>query len=436
MISQDPVRVSTERAEPFVSASALARGRERGAGAVRALRERRCAGRDFLGWIDLPERVREGTLGSVSAEAERLRRKFPALVVVGIGGSSLGSRAALSALGRGAEEYPVPGDPWYVVFSGHHLSGETLRDTLRSLEGVDYAVNVISKSGTTTEPGIAFRVFVEELKKRHGAGWKERVVATTDPAAGALRAFAAEEGLATLEVPPDVGGRFSVLSAVGLLPLAFAGFEANALLEGAAAMRDACLADDAARNPALSLALARHALYEAGYGVDVLSFTSPRLRKLAAWWQQLFGESEGKEGRGPFPACLEIPADLHALGQYLQEGKRQVYETVLHVAEAERPFVIPQGDARDGLAYLEGRPLADVLDAARRGTIDAHVEGGVPVLEIACARLDLDTLGRLFFLFEASVALSGALLEVNPFDQPGVEAYKRNMFRLLGRPGV
>jgi glucose-6-phosphate isomerase len=429
-----PLTVSTRTMTSFVTPEALARARARAVGACRALVERRCEGQEFLGWIDLPDRMQGPPLEAISTVAKRLRTRHPALVVVGIGGSSLGTRAALTALGRGAEEFPVPGDPWYVVFTGHHLSGDVLTQTLRSLEGIDYAVNVISKSGTTTEPGITFRVLLDELSRRHGEGWKERVVATTDPTGGALRALASEQGLTTFEVPNDVGGRFSVLSAVGLLPLAFAGFDITEMLAGAAAMRARCLLPESEENPAIELAAARHALYEAGYLIEVLSFTSPRLRRVAAWWQQLFGESEGKAGKGPFPATLEIPADLHSLGQYLQEGRRSLYETFLHVEEEDGDRAVPDGDSRDGLAYLAGTSLSRVLDAARRGTLEAHLDGGVPALEITAPSLTPYTLGELFVLFEFGVALGGALLEVNPFDQPGVEAYKRNMFRLLGKP--
>jgi glucose-6-phosphate isomerase len=322
-----------------------------------------------------------------------------------------------------------------VLFAGHHLSGATLAATLASLASLDYAVNVISKSGTTTEPGIAFRVFRSDLERRHGEGWRPRVVATTDVAHGALRMLADEEDLVTFEVPDDVGGRFSVLSPVGLLPLGVAGVDLAALLAGAGAMAERCLSPDPAANPAMRLAATRIALYEAGHTVDVLSFTAPALRRLAGWWQQLFGESEGKEGKGPFPAVCEIPADLHSLGQYLQDGHRQVQETFLHVEEDPSPVTVSEGDDRDGLGYLAGHPLSEVLAAARGGTMEAHLEGGVPVSTITVDRLDAGRLGALFMLFEVTVSLGGAMLEVNPFDQPGVEAYKRNMFRLLGRPG-
>ncbi len=427
--------VSVAGAEPFLSASRAAIARESAADALRRLRARACDGREFLGWLDLPETMRQG-LPEILSAAERFREAVDALVVIGIGGSSLGARAALSALGHRASELRDPRERHPVVFAGHHLSSETLRETLASLNDVDYGINVISKSGTTTEPGIVFRIFLEDLKRRHpDGGWQQRVVATTDPIKGALRNLAEAERLTALEIPQNVGGRFSVLSAVGLFPLAYAGIDTAALLSGAAEMSALLLTDQTDSNPAVTLAAARHSLQEAGFTVDVLSFTTPRLRQFAGWWQQLFGESEGKAGAGPFPALCEIPADLHSLGQYLQDGRRQVYETFLHVAEEARPLTVPAGESRDGLDYLVGRPLGDVLSAARHGALAAHAGGGVPTLEVTLPALRPRAIGAAFYFFEVTVALSAALLGVNPFDQPGVEAYKRNMFKRLGRPG-
>lgn len=417
--------------ESFVASGARKAARD----ALARLSARRCPGAELLGWLDLPERIRASELPAIRSAAAELRERFPVLVVVGIGGSSLGARAALAALGRAAGERAIPAEPPCVVFAGHHLDGVTLRETLASLAGVDYAVNVISKSGTTTEPGIAFRILLDDLRRRHGeAGWRRRVVATTDPERGALRELARENALTTFAIPRDVGGRFSVLSPVGLLPLAFAGIDIEAILDGASAMAELTLADDPDANPAIGLAAARWALYEAGYGVEVLSYTDPHLRGLAAWWQQLAGESEGKGRKGAFPASCEIPADLHSLGQYLQEGRRQVYEIVLHVRPAA-PLRVPPGDDRDGLAYLEGRGLDEVIEAAVRGTIDAHRHGGVPVIEAVLPSREPFVVGAAFFLFQVTIAVTALLHGVNPFDQPGVEAYKMNMFRRLGRPG-
>jgi len=430
----DAVRVDVDAAARFLSDAARADAADRAARAVDALRDRRGPGHEYMGWLGLPDRM-TAVLPRLTRTAGRLREEYDALLVIGIGGSSLGARAALNALGHGAEEYPVPGDPHPVVFAGHHLSGATLDGTFRSLVKLDYAVNVISKSGTTTEPGIAFRAARADLENRHGDGWRPRVVATTDKEHGALRMLADEEDLVTFEVPDDVGGRFSVLSPVGLLPLAVAGVDLPALLAGAGSMLARCLSADPAENPALRLAATRIALYEAGHTVDVLSFTQPSLRRMAGWWQQLFGESEGKDGKGPFPAVCEIPADLHSLGQYLQDGHRQVQETFLHVEADPVAVTIPDGDDRDGLGYLAGHPLSEVLAAARGGTMEAHLEGRVPVSAITVDHLDAGRLGALFALFEVTVAVGGAMLGVNPFDQPGVEAYKRNMFRLLGKPG-
>lgn len=426
--------VDTSRVERFVERDRLSRSLAGAGDALEQLAARTCTGAELTGWLDLPERMLAGDLARIQGVAERLRARHDTLVVVGIGGSSLGARAALAALGYGAGEEVAPLDEHPVVFAGHHLSAATLRRTLASLGERDYAVNVISKSGTTTEPGIAFRVFLDELRRRHGDGWRSRVVATTDASSGALRALADEHGLETFAVPGDVGGRFSILSPVGLVPLAVAGADVHAMVEGARETLSHLLADRTAANPAVALAAARHALFTSGYTVDVLSYTSPRLRHVAGWWQQLFGESEGKRHRGAFPATCEIPADLHSLGQYMQDGSRQVYETFLHVTDEGARLEVPPGDARDGLDYLTGTSLATVLEAARAGTVEAHASGGVPLVEISVPDLAAASLGSLVATFEVVVALGGALLEVNPFDQPGVEAYKRNMFRLLGRP--
>ncbi len=428
--------VRVDNAEGFLSPPHLSAVRARALDALNALTARSCEGSDFLGWLDLPERMLAEELPAIETQAERLRSSSDALVVIGIGGSSLGGRAALSALGHSATETVQPSDTHPVVFAGHHLNSDTLRETLDSLDDHDYAVNVISKSGTTTEPGIAFRFFLDDLKRRHpDGGWKSRLIATTDPRKGALKELANDEGFETLVVPPDVGGRFSVLSAVGLFPLAYAGVDVRAMLDGARDMAAVALREDLETNPSISLSSVRNALFDAGYGVDCLSFTNPRLRHFAGWWQQLFGESEGKDGKGPFPATCEIPADLHSLGQYIQDGRRQLYETFLHAGEGNTSLLVPAGPSRDGLDYLEGRPVSDVLEAALDGTRSAHQSGGVPTLDVRVPVLDAFGIGATFFLFQITVALGGALLGVNPFDQPGVEAYKRNMFKRLGRPG-
>ncbi|MBN2170989.1 MAG: glucose-6-phosphate isomerase [Candidatus Krumholzibacteriota bacterium] len=415
-----------------------------------ALLERRCAGADFLGWLDLPLAA-EDWIEDVLSLSLDLVAEVDHLVVAGIGGSYLGARAvlkALSAPGPRGGRVVLDQAGWEPVgpeihFAGHDLSGAALDDLLRRLHGNTFAVNVISKSGTTLETAAAFRVLREELVKRHGTEADDYIIATTDPDRGALRAMARARGWRSFPIPPDVGGRFSVLSPVGLVPLAAAGLDVTALLDGARSMRERFLAEPESpvaaaaqllADPVLHYAALRQHLRRSGKAVEVLACFEPALAALGDWWAQLFGESEGKGGQGLFPARVAYTTDLHSLGQYLQDGPRHLFETFLHVEHpAPGPILAAGGGERDGLDNLAGMNLAEINRAAERGTMTAHDAGGVPVLRVSVARADESGLGELIWFFEAACAVSALMQGVNPFDQPGVEAYKAEMRRLLER---
>ncbi|HPF69463.1 MAG TPA: glucose-6-phosphate isomerase [Candidatus Krumholzibacteria bacterium] len=388
-------------------------------------------GSDFLGWLDLPARIGEAELAAVEAAAARLRGLADCCVVVGIGGSYLGARAVLEALGG-----PAPGAP-ELLFAGTGLCPATLGRVLDRVAQREPALCVISKSGTTLEPAVAFRLLRADLERRYGARAAERIVAITDARRGALKTMADEQGYATFVVPDDVGGRFSVLTPVGLVPLAVAGVDIRALVDGARAMRAACAAPDLRANPAHLYAAVRHALYRRGFTIEVLSSFHGGLGQVAEWWKQLFGESEGKGGQGIFPASTVMTTDLHSLGQYLQDGRRCIQETFLTVDRTRPEIAVPAGGADgrdlDGLDYLAGMPLDEINRRAFAGTRAAHLAGGVPCTALALETVDARSVGALLYLFEKAVAVSGRLLGVNPFDQPGVEAYKKEMFRLLGK---
>jgi glucose-6-phosphate isomerase len=391
------------------------------------LMERNGPGADFLGWMDPRALAPEPLFRDIEETAASLRENSDALVVIGIGGSYLGARAVIEALG-GPDAKPV-------YFAGTNISAAYHLDLLRRLEGRRVAVNVISKSGTTTEPAIALRVFRQWLAEQGGDA-ASRVVATTDANRGSLLNLARQEGWKRFVVPDDVGGRFSVLSPVGLLPIAYAGIDIRGLVRGAARVADAVSDTSLERNPVFSYAAARNALYEKGYCIEMLAHFEPRLRFVAEWWKQLFGESEGKDGKGLFPASLDLTADLHSMGQYAQQGRRMLIETFLVIREGEPELRVPaEADDGDGMNYLAGRTLEEINREAYRATALAHREGGVPVMSVLLERLDAERLGALLYFFERACAVSGYLLRVNPFNQPGVEAYKRHMFALLGKPG-
>ena len=392
------------------------------------------AGGEFTGWVHLPRDYDREEFARIQAAAARIQAGSKALVVIGIGGSYLGARGVIECLCSPNYNLKRKDTP-NIYFVGNGLSSDALGEVLDLVADVDFSVNVISKSGTTTEPAVAFRFFREALEKKYGReGARERIYATTDRARGALKGLADQEGYETFVVPDAVGGRYSVLTAVGLLPIAAAGIDIAALMEGAArAMKE--LSIPGMDNPAWQYAAARHALYESGKSVELLACYEPSFRFFAEWWKQLYGESEGKEGKGLFPASVEFTADLHSMGQYIQQGQRLMFETVVRF-EPKGTFLIPDDPENvDGLNFLSGKPLSFVAEQAMRAVILAHVDGGVPNVRIQMPALSETVTGYLIYFFEYVCGLSGYLLGVNPFDQPGVEAYKKNMFALLGKPG-
>lgn len=395
-----------------------------------------CPGKDFLGWHDLPLRYDRSELAHIQQAATRIREQSDVLIVIGIGGSYLGARAAIEMLTpayAGLLPTAVRKGP-LVLFAGTNLSATALSEMLEVVTHYDFSINVISKSGTTIEPAIAFRFFRKALEKRYGKeAARRRIFVTTDRSKGVLCALATREGYTAFVVPDDVGGRFSVLTPVGLLPMAAAGIDIAALMEGAAA---ACtrMRPSSLDNPAFRYAVMRHALYQKGKLIELLVNYEPRLHYLAEWWKQLFGESEGKDGKGIFPAVADFTTDLHALGQYIQEGRSHLFETLVSIDKPWRDLIIEADPHQhDGLDYLEGKGVDYINKQAAQGTRKAHIEGGVPNLEVCLPALQADHLGELFYFFEKACAISGLMLGVNPFDQPGVEAYKRHMFHLLGK---
>ena len=391
-------------------------------------------GGDFTGWVALPRDYDKEEFARIQAAAQKIQRQSQVLVVIGIGGSYLGARAVIELLCSPNYNLKKKDTP-DVFFAGNGLSTDALLELIQLIGNRDFSVNVISKSGTTTEPAVAFRIFKAMLEEKYGKdGAKERIYATTDKARGALKGLADAEGYEEFVVPDDVGGRYSVLTAVGLLPIAVAGVDIAQLMAGAGqAMEE--LAAGGPDNLAWKYAAARHALYQAGKKVELLACYEPNFRFFSEWWKQLYGESEGKEGKGLFPASVEFTADLHSMGQYIQQGERLMFETVVKFAP-KGEFAIPDDPANvDGLNFLSGKPLAFVAEQAMRGTILAHVDGGVPNVLIELPAISPLSVGYLIYFFEYVCGLSGYLLEVNPFDQPGVEAYKKNMFALLGKPG-
>ena len=393
------------------------------------------AGGEFTGWVHLPRDYDKEEFARIQAAAARIQSNSQALVVIGIGGSYLGARGVIDCLCSPNYNLKKKNTP-NIYFVGNGLSSDAMGEVLDLLEGVDFSVNVISKSGTTTEPAVAFRFFREALEKKYGReGAKARIYATTDKARGALKSLADAEGWETFVVPDDVGGRYSVLTAVGLLPIAVAGVDIAELMTGAARMMDVC-ADGSFQSPAWCYAAMRYELYRAGRSIELLACYDPAFRFMAEWWKQLYGESEGKEGKGLFPASVEFTADLHSMGQYIQEGKRLMFETVVRLGPSDRQLAVPADETDgDGLNFLAGKTMDFIRDRAMEGTLLAHTEGGVPNLIVETAGRTPGDLGELIYFFEYACGLSGYLLDVNPFDQPGVEAYKKNMFALLGKPG-
>ena len=400
------------------------------------LQEASGRGNDFVGWVNLPRDYDKEEYARIKAAAKKIQSDSKALVVIGIGGSYLGARAAIEMLCSNNYNLKKKNTP-NIYFSGNGLSGDSLQEIIDLIGDDDFSVNVISKSGTTTEPAVAFRFFKGLLEKKYGKeGAAKRIYATTDKARGALKSLADAEGYETYVVPDDVGGRYSVLTAVGLLPIAVAGVDLDQLMQGAAEMMETCRKADLAANPAWQYAAARSSLYAQGKKIEVLAAYEPRVRFFTEWWKQLYGESEGKEGKGLFPASVEFTADLHSMGQYIQQGERTMFETVIRFGKSACQLCVPRDETDgDGLNFLAGKDMDFIATQAMDGTLLAHVEGGVPNLIIRTEELNAHTLGELIYFFEYACGLSGYLLGVNPFDQPGVEAYKKNMFALLGKPG-
>lgn len=394
-------------------------------------------GNDFLGWVNLPEEYDKAEYARMKADVARLSAKSKVFVVIGIGGSYLGARMVIEAL-QSEFASMVRGEKPYVVYAGHTLGEDYYTQLLTLLDHEDYSVAVISKSGTTTEPAVAFRIVKAHLEKKYGkAEASQRIVAITDARKGALHDIAVNEGYPMYVIPDNVGGRFSVLTPVGLLPIAMAGFDTDRLLQGAQDMRRLCIEKNTlAENPAMMYAAVRNILYRNGIKVEMLVSSLPNLRYLAEWWKQLYGESEGKDHKGLLPHSLSITTDLHSMGQYVQDGERLMMETMVHVAKPATHVDVPTDEHNlDGINYLVGKSLTEINDCAMQGTIQAHLEGGVPVVEIDVDRIDEYTLGQMIYFFEFACGVSGYTLGVNPFNQPGVEAYKKNMFHLLGKPG-
>lgn len=403
------------------------------------LHEKTGPGSDFLGWVDLPVQYDQEEFARIKKAAAKIQSDSEVLLVIGIGGSYLGAKAVLDMLGHtfynglSKDKRKTP----EIYFVGNTISPTYISHLLDVIEGKEISVNVISKSGTTTEPAVAFRIFRDYLEKKYGKEEaKRRIYATTDKARGALHKLATEEGYESFVIPDDVGGRYSVLTAVGLLPIAVSGASIDDLMKGAADAREKFATPVLADNPCYQYAAIRNALYRKGKTTELLVSYEPQFRYFSEWWKQLYGESEGKDGKGIFPASVEFSADLHSMGQYIQDGMRNIFETVLFVDKSHKDIIIGEDPANiDGLNFLAGKGMEFVNRKAFEGTLLAHVDGGVPNLVINIPEVSAYYLGALIYFFEKACGLSGYLLGVNPFDQPGVEAYKANMFALLGKPG-
>ena len=428
-----------KNAVSFVTAEEIAAIKDEILAAKKDLVEKTGAGNDFVGWVDLPVEYDREEYARIKAAAERIREDSEVLIVIGIGGSYLGARAAIEFLGHNfrnmlpAEKRNGP----EIYFAGNNVSGTYLQELIDLVGDRSFSINMISKSGTTTEPGVAFRLFKEILEERYGKeGAAKRIYATADKERGALKELADAKGYEEFVVPDDVGGRYSVLTAVGLLPIAVSGADLDALMAGAAAEREELLAKPFEENAALQYAAYRNVLLRQGKCVELLANYEPALHSIAEWWKQLFGESEGKELKGLYPASVDFTTDLHFMGQDIQDGQRSLFETVMCVDEPRHAIAVPASeDNQDGLAYLARKDIDFVNKSAMNGTIKAHISGGVPNLMIHIPTFDEDSLGRLFYFFEFACGVSGYTLGVNPFNQPGVEEYKKNMFVLLGKPG-
>ena len=430
------IKFSSDFAGKFLRENDLKGLKTQVAAAHTAIEEKSGLGNDFLGWVDLPVNYDKEEFARIKKAAEKIKSDTDVLLVIGIGGSYLGARAAIEFL-KGQNYNRLRKGVPEVYFTGNSISGSALADIMEICEGKRVSVNIISKSGTTTEPAVAFRVFRKMLEERYGEDEAaKRIYCTTDKARGTLKQLADSKGYECFVVPDDVGGRFSVLTAVGLLPIAAAGCDIDKLMLGAAKAREEYSQNDIEKNPCYKYAAIRNAFYRKGKSVEMLVSYEPRFTMMAEWFKQLFGESEGKDNKGLFPASVIFSTDLHSMGQFVQDGARIMFETVVNITDNGKDVYIEEEETNgDGLNFLAGKPMSFVNEKAFEGTVLAHTDGGVPNLVITVDRADEENLGRLIYFFEKACAVSGYMLGVNPFDQPGVESYKKNMFALLGKPG-
>ena len=432
------IKLDISKATPFLSAEAVASLEPQVKAAQQALEAGTCAGNDFLGWLHLPSSITAEHLADIKQTAQVLRENCDTIVVAGIGGSYLGARAITEALGNSFEWLANDGKNPVILFAGNNIGEDYLYELTEYLKNRKFGVINISKSGTTTETALAFRLLKKQCEEQRGKEVAQKViVAITDAKKGAARVTADKEGYKSFIIPDNVGGRFSVLTPVGLLPIACAGFDIDALVQGAADMEKQCGADvPMMENPAALYAAVRNAIYQSGKKIEILVNYQPKLHYMNEWWKQLYGESEGKQHKGIFPAAVDFSTDLHSMGQWIQDGERTVFETVISVEEQCHKLLFPHDDENlDGLNFLEGKRVDEVNKMAELGTLLAHVDGGVPNIRISMSKLDAYNIGQLIYFFEIGCGISGLVLGVNPFDQPGVEDYKRNMFALLGKPG-
>ncbi|MBQ9785223.1 MAG: glucose-6-phosphate isomerase [Clostridia bacterium] len=430
------IKLNDKYVSSFINAHECAQMQAQVTLADQMLREKSGPGNKFLGWVDLPTSYDKEEFARIKECAAKIQKSCDVLVVIGIGGSYLGARAVIEYL-KSPLYNNLKKDTPDIYFAGNSISADALNEVLALCEGRDVCVNVISKSGTTTEPAVAFRVFRTMLENKYGKeGARERIFVTTDRARGTLKQFSTDAGYETFVVPDDVGGRFSVLTAVGLLPIAVAGIDIDALMQGAASASHTYVDADIEKNDCYRYAAIRNILYRKGKCIEVMASYEPFTAMLSEWWKQLYGESEGKDQRGIFPASVIFSTDLHSLGQFVQDGSRNMFETVIEIVNTGSSFAIPNDPANiDGLNFLSGMDLNAVKKKAMQGTILAHVDGGVPNLLLEVSERSAFVLGELLYFFELACAISGYILAVNPFDQPGVESYKKNMFALLGKPG-
>lgn len=430
------IQINIKNAESFVGSDKITSLNASASEGISNLNETKGAGSDFHGWVNLPSETPASLIADIKSTANRLKKECDYVVCIGIGGSYLGAKAVIEALSNSFAAYAPKEEAPKVLFAGQNIGEDYLYELTEFLKDKRFGIVVISKSGTTTEPAIAFRLLKEQLERQIGKSVaKNLIVAITDEKRGALRQLANEEGYTTYVIADNVGGRFSVLSPVGLLPIAIAGFDIDALMQGAIEMGKATR-NPGADNIAETYAKTRNALYADGKKIEILVNYNPKLHFLAEWWKQLYGESEGKEHKGIFPASVDLTTDLHSMGQWIQDGERTIFETILTVEEADNKLTIPADkDNLDGLNYIAGKRIDEVNKMAELGTRIAHVEGGVPVIQISIPKLNEQYIGQLIYFFEKGCGISGYILGVNPFDQPGVEAYKKNMFALLEKPG-